>query len=336
MCRLVVGRANVKFRPFYRKTCIWSSNYYTILFWIKQTNINLILIRLAASAWYRSVGRSLCYLKFPFYSVFKLPYSVELFNKIGLSSQNHKHNLAVCKSLCEVDFLRKYDSMQFCLTRGRVFKSCCHRAITRDEFELFNVNNFITFRQLRRAPAKLLLRCTSNHTKRVTRSMVCSSFSNGNNLWDLGSGSAGLSLHWCSRRGKSAVCFEKNELRFKLSFYNVYLVLRGSKRVQFVKSSYDKAIFGASLPDKIFFGCGLKRIWSWKLIYAHLKFGGCAIIVSVSNLGCLCLSLLSSVYSTRSYLLVVHKLKLMLNAKIYTLCSSVFVCVVRKKKGNIW
>ncbi|XXN19795.1 MAG: hypothetical protein AAJB65_00300 [Candidatus Hodgkinia cicadicola] len=334
MCKFVIGKTSVRFKPLYKKACAWLNNYYIILFWISQIGISLLLITTFASSWYRSVGRSLCYLKSSFYSVLKLPYSAKLFNRVGLNARNYKHNLTTCESLYGVECFKKRDFIQFYLIRGRVFKLCCHRLITRNEFELFNVNDFVAFGQLKQIIIKFLLRHTSNYTKRITRSVVCGSFSGGNVLWDLGSGCGGLGLCWCFRGGKSVVCFEKNKLRFKLNFYNARLALH-NKRVRFIELDYSRAVFGVSLPDRMFFGCGLKQIWTWRLVYTHLEFGGRAIIVSVSNLGCLCLSLLNSVYLVNSYLLIVQKLRLTLNAKIYILYSSVFVSVIWKNNKNI-
>ncbi len=71
-------------------------------------------------------------------------------------------------------------------------------------------------------------------------------------------------------------------------------------------------------------------------MFVHLRFNGRALAVSVSNLGCVYITLLDSWCATRSYLLVVHKLKLKLNTRLYTLCSSVFVCVIFKRGINVW
>ncbi len=71
-------------------------------------------------------------------------------------------------------------------------------------------------------------------------------------------------------------------------------------------------------------------------MFVHLKFGGRALLISVSNSGCVRINLLNSECVSKSYLLVVRKLKLRLNARLYSLCSSVFVCVLRKHGVNIW
>lgn len=60
------------------------------------------------------------------------------------------------------------------------------------------------------------------------------------------------------------------------------------------------------------------------------------LLISVSNSGCVYINLLNSECVSRSYLLIVRKLKLRLNAKLYTLCSNVFVCVLHKHSVNIW
>ncbi|XXM93554.1 hypothetical protein AAHH88_00310 [Candidatus Hodgkinia cicadicola] len=157
----------------------------------------------------------------------------------------------------------------------------------------------------------------------------------GRSLWDLGSGSGGLSLSWCSRGGLKAVCFEANRFKLKLCVYNTSLANR-TPALAFVNSGFEAGVIGLGLADRLFFGCGLKRLWSWRLVYTHLRIGARAVVVSVTSLGCFCVSALSLVYSASVRLVTVHKLKLKLNAKIYVLCSSVLVCVVCKQLVNVW
>ncbi|XXN13844.1 MAG: hypothetical protein AAI978_00350 [Candidatus Hodgkinia cicadicola] len=334
MCKSVVGYNNSRFKPIASKAYVWSNNIYNILCWIKQNTSGLIALVISASAWHKGIGQSLNCTSSAFYSVVSFSYGNKLINRAG-ANRGYDHKLIVRKSLCELETCSNLSSMWLCLVYNRVFKLCCHSLTSRCEFDFIELNKLTAFRQLKRHSPRFVLRCTSNHTKRVVRSVISSALIGGEHLWDLGSGSGGLGLCWCSRGGVHLSCFEKSTLSLKLSVYNVNLVLQSFERVSFFQCDYKNGLFGISLPDRVFFGCGLKCIRDWRLAYVRLKFGGCAVVVSVSNLGRLCIGLLNIGYSCNSYSLVVHKIKLKLNAKLYTLCASLGVCIVRKVGSNV-
>ncbi len=152
------------------------------------------MLVIAASVWYKSVGRSLQRSKALFYSVFGLPYGAKLINRMGLFNWNCECELIASEELCRLAELRACDKTWFCFMRSRVFKMCCHDFITNSEFEFVELSKFTAFRQLRRLFPKFGLRCAANHTKCVTRAVVSGELLGGATLWDLGSGSGGLSL----------------------------------------------------------------------------------------------------------------------------------------------
>ncbi|AUG34012.1 Precorrin-6Y C5,15-methyltransferase [Candidatus Hodgkinia cicadicola] len=337
MCKLIVGCSGVRFKPFCGKACVWKSDFYAVLFWVKRNVVGLAALVIAASVWYKSVGQSLQRCKASFYSVFGLPYGAKLINRMGLFNWDCEYKLIASEGLCKLDELRACDTAWFCFVRNRVFKMCCHDFIKSTEFEFVELSKFTAFRRLKRVFPKFGLRCAANHTKCVTRAAVSGELLGGTTLWDLGSGSGGLSLCWCSRGGFCAICFEQSVFSVKACVYNTRLMSRALKiKTQLVELDYKTGLFGVCLPDRVFFGCGLKRFRDWRLVFVHLKFGGRALLISVSNSGCVRINLLNSECVSKSYLLVVRKLKLRLNARLYSLCSSVFVCVLRKHGVNIW
>ncbi|XXM93371.1 MAG: hypothetical protein AAI946_00340 [Candidatus Hodgkinia cicadicola] len=336
MCKLIVGYASVRFRPFRKKVCVWLDNFYKILFSVKQSVIGLVALIANASAWYKGVGRSLRYLKSLFYSMFKFSYGAKLINRIGLTAQARERKLMARSALCNLDALGVCSATQFCFASGRVFKLCSHSLISATEFKFVELNKLTSFSRLKPSSLKLVLRCTSNHTKRAVRAVISGALLGGAMLWDLGSGSGSLSLCWIARGGVNAICFENNKLSLKLNAYNARLVSRTRNTLQLIGLCYELGLLGVSLPDRLFFGCGLKQLRSWRCALVHLKFKGRAVAVSVSSSGDMCISLLNSKYATNSYLLIVRKLKLKLNTKLYALCSSVLVCVILKTGGNIW
>ncbi|AHL31071.1 MAG: Precorrin-6Y C5,15-methyltransferase [Candidatus Hodgkinia cicadicola] len=337
MCRLIVGYNSVGFKPFCGRMCVWKCDFYAVLFWVERNITGLAVLVVTASAWYKSVAQSLQRSKASFYSVFGLPYGAKLINRMGLFGWDCECKLMASEGLCKLDELRARDMAWFCFIRERVFKMCCHDFITSAEFEFVELNKFTAFRRLKRPFPKLELRCAANHTKRVTRAVVSGELLGGTTLWDLGSGSGGLSLCWCSRGGWRAVCFENRAFGVKAFVYNTRSISRVLRiKTQLIESDYKIGLVGARLPDRVFFGCGLKRFRDWRLVFIHLKFGGHALLISVSNSGCVYINLLSSKCVSRSYLLVVRKLELRLNTKLYTLCSSVFVCALRKHSDSVW
>ncbi len=162
----------------------------------------------------------------------------------------------VCEALCKLNKFRACDTARFCLIRDCVFKLCCHDFITGSEFELVELGKFTVVRRLSRPCSKFVLRCANKHTKRVIRTVLSGALLGGTSLWDLGSGSAGLSLCWCARFGANSICFERNMFSARLCTYNKRLT---AQAVRLVKLDYRVGLFGARLPDRVFFGCGLKR-----------------------------------------------------------------------------
>lgn len=71
---------------------------------------------------------------------------------------------------------------------------CCHDFVTSGEFEFVELSKFAAFRRLKRPFPKFGLRCSTNHTKCVTRAVASGELLGGATLWDLGSGAGGLSL----------------------------------------------------------------------------------------------------------------------------------------------
>ncbi|XXM90190.1 hypothetical protein AADW59_00360 [Candidatus Hodgkinia cicadicola] len=337
MCKLVVSYVDVLFRPFSARACVWHNDFYAILLWIKREFGGLAVVFASANVWYRGIGKSLRYLKFSFYSTLRFPYAARLFNRIGLSALDSEYKLLVGKPLCSLDKRDTSDVGQFCLVHDCVFKLCCHGVATSCEFKLVRPNQFTAIKCTKRSLFRVFFRHTSNYTRRITRFVLCGVFLGKGVLWDLGSGTGCVSLSWYCREGHTAICFERNEFKLKLSVYNAHLMSQLLKKesVKFFKN-YSECLVGVNLPNKLFFGCGLRRLWNWRLAYVHLRFGGCAVVVSVSNSGCVCIGLLSASYDSRSYLLSVHKLEVRLNAKLYTLCSSVFMCIIYKKHVNVW
>lgn len=337
MCKLIIGHNSVCFKPFCGRACVWKADFYAVLFWVKRNVTGLAVLAVAASVWYKSVGQSLQRSKASFYSAFGLPYGAKLINRMGLFNWNCECKLVASEELCKLDELRACDITWFCFIRDRVFKMCCHDFITSAEFEFVELSKFTALRRLKRCFPKFGLRCAANHTKCVTRAVVSKELLGGATLWDLGSGSGGLSLCWCSRGGLRAVCFEKSVFNVKACVYNTRLMSRVLKiKAQLIKSDYKTGLVGVCLPNRVFFGCGLKRFRDWRLVFVHLKFDGYVLLISVSNFGCVYINLLNSECVSRSYLLTVRKLELKLNAKLYTLCSSVFVCALRKHSINVW
>ncbi|XXN13673.1 MAG: hypothetical protein AAI902_00345 [Candidatus Hodgkinia cicadicola] len=337
MCKLIVGCNGVCFKPFCGKACVWKSDFYAVLFWIKRNITGLAVLVIAASVWFKSAGQSLQRSKASFYSAFGLPYGAKLINRMGLFNWDCECKLIASEELCKLDKLRACDITWFCFMRDRVFKMCCHDFITSSEFEFIELSKFTAFGRLERLFPKFELRCSTNHTKRITRAVASEELLGGTTLWDLGSGTGGLSLCWCARGGFCAVCFEKSVFSVKACVYNTRLMSRVLKiKTQLIELDYKTSLFGVRLPDRVFFGCGLKRFRDWRLVFVHLKFGGNALLISVSNSSCVYINLLNSKCVSRSYLLIVRKLKLKLNTRLYTLCSNVFVCVLHKRSVNIW
>ncbi len=333
LCKSIVGfSSDFCFIPFKGKYFNWNNKLCIITRIIKNINIGLIVISVNSTSWYKGIGKVFKLLKHDFYCLSMPSHARKLLNRTGLIISKGVYT-SVGKSISSIN---NSSLTRYCLVNNRFFKLCMHSEMTISEYCLLG-NPLNTTLTTNKIPCIGNIGRHYNHSKQFVKSIVLDLLktgkTNGKTFWDIGSGCGGIGLEYKICNNYCVICMEMNLSKLKTCFHN-YKVL--NYRVNICNGLFKDKLIGNKIPNRVYIGCGIKNLWQWRLVFSHIKNNGLIVLTAVTNSSYVKIGILSSIYKSKLFSLVISKTVLKLNNKLYRTYSMVLICVIDKTQFNNW
>ncbi len=331
MSRLIIGYKTCSFIPFKNKSHTWKNKLYIIIYAIKHEYHNIIIISINSSTWFKGLGKALAF-KNNFYCLYHPTHVKVLINKIGLIGYENSFTTKISNTPI-LD--NNYNLNYYCFTFSKCFKVCKHCILNTTEYISTKHYLYVTLlsHDICKTKQNNIIRYCNNHSKQIIRTTILSILIGKGTLWDIGSGYGRTALESKILFNNYTVCIEYNSSKIKSLVHNFITTGYNS---DFYDTEFNNAIISSKLPNKVIISCGLKKLWHWRFIYVHIKTNGLVILTVISNITYTNIGILICIYKAKLFSLIISKMVLRLNNRIYRTYSTILICIVKKDVLNHW